>query len=265
MATAIDRLPAAATAATSQRKAPFPRHPALPCDRHDKCYQSCNTDRAACDEDFGNDLVAACEGVTGTYLLPLPDVPGAVREVSRRSTCMDWAGFYYAAVATAGGPRTTRARRTIAIACVDEELSFARPRVRRLLVVGASSARASPVRSGRRSGAGLVARDHACGRFLHSERSVLFPNGLVGGGLGLGAGSRRSIRLPRRAVERRRYADTAARVVDSRREEGAPRRSSVRRYRRWVPSDWSFGSRQSSSLVAGGPIWKPRAPRRRAR
>jgi hypothetical protein len=47
-------------------------------------------------------MLATCETVTGTYDVPVPDIPGMFRQVSRRETCRDWAGLYYASVSGAG-------------------------------------------------------------------------------------------------------------------------------------------------------------------
>jgi len=78
-------------------------NPVLPCDRHDDCYQTCNSVKADCDVAFHRDMSSVCEGVTGTYSATVPDLPGFVRELERRAICRQWSDYYFAAVDTFGG------------------------------------------------------------------------------------------------------------------------------------------------------------------
>jgi hypothetical protein len=73
-----------------------------PCDRHDECYQTCGTARGSCDEDFGNDLMAVCAGVSGIVTAPSPANPEILIDYQRRSQCEMWATIYHGVVAQVG-------------------------------------------------------------------------------------------------------------------------------------------------------------------
>jgi hypothetical protein len=79
-----------------------PSDPMGPCDLHDRCYQTCGSDRTECDTQFGTDLTSACAPVTGTLLVPAP--PGGFDfMLDRREVCETWAGLYALTVSNAGG------------------------------------------------------------------------------------------------------------------------------------------------------------------
>jgi len=56
------------------------------CDKHDKCYDRCGSTKCQCDNDFKNNLLSACKGLTGTA----------------KTHCESMATSYYTAVKNLG-------------------------------------------------------------------------------------------------------------------------------------------------------------------
>ncbi len=75
--------------------------PMGPCDLHDRCYQTCGSERADCDGRFGTALISACDQVSGILTVPAPN-GGFDLTLDRREVCESWAGLYQDTVARAG-------------------------------------------------------------------------------------------------------------------------------------------------------------------
>jgi len=82
-----------------------PDPPALACDRHDDCYQTCDSDsgaRQACDKRFREDMNRTCAGLEGIVLVSDPEEPDGMVEVPRSSVCQTFAEIYHFAVQQLG-------------------------------------------------------------------------------------------------------------------------------------------------------------------
>lgn len=74
----------------------------LPCDLHDECYQTCGSDRRACDEAMLRNMLAVCARSTA---------PPTIRR-----KCLDWAYRYYAGLRV-GGASAHRQRQSEVCHC----------------------------------------------------------------------------------------------------------------------------------------------------
>jgi hypothetical protein len=79
-----------------------PSDPMGPCDLHDRCYQTCGSERSDCDGRFDEDLMGACSGLTGTLTVPAPS-GGFDLTLDRREVCQGWASLYAFTVTNAAG------------------------------------------------------------------------------------------------------------------------------------------------------------------
>jgi hypothetical protein len=59
------------------------------CDRHDECYQTCGADKARCDIQMYDDMMAICNASTESY--------------TRKQFCYDWAHLYWNGLFAGGG------------------------------------------------------------------------------------------------------------------------------------------------------------------
>jgi hypothetical protein len=79
---------------------------ALPCNKHDICYQTVGSSRTTCDDKFYADLRAVCKKAypteTAAYMLLHPGYK------AEQSKCYEKAKLYYDAVRAAGAARFNR-------------------------------------------------------------------------------------------------------------------------------------------------------------
>ncbi|HVR28379.1 MAG TPA: hypothetical protein VMS86_02500, partial [Thermoanaerobaculia bacterium] len=82
-----------------------PDPPILPCDRHDDCYQTCDSRpgaRDACDGEFREHMRSICFALEGVVLVSDPNEPDGTAEAMRSSVCLTFAEIYYLGVHTLG-------------------------------------------------------------------------------------------------------------------------------------------------------------------
>ena len=99
-----------------------------PCNRHDICYDTCNSVRSTCDDAFLRDVLDACANRYGTPTLKMPDLrrigrpifggsPTPPRPPNRLSICNGFARGYYEAVKRGGQKPYDDAQKNACICC----------------------------------------------------------------------------------------------------------------------------------------------------